>query len=398
MASPCKQRPGTKMAAETGLLPQRTSGSGNTLAADGNRVSSRAFGVLPTGEAVDAWTLKGRGGLELEVMTYGGIVRRLLAPGRGGALDDVVLGFNDLESYLAGHPYFGAITGRVAGRIAGAKFTLDGHTYELARNDGPNHLHGGLTGFDKRLWKAAPVNRADGAPSLRLSYLSPDGEEGYPGNVRVAVTYTVTDENVFLIETEATSDRTTPLSLTHHSYFNLAGEGSGSIEDQRLTVFADEFIPVDEHLTLTGRTEPTRLGLNDFREPHRFGDVIPGLYQHHGDLYVVPRREPLELAKAARVDDAESGRVLTVSTTERYLQLYTGSHLVGARAGKSGKPYGPHSGFCLECEGFADVSNEAMRRLLHPGEVQRHGTAYAFTVESGAVGQSVGQAVGQSMG
>ena len=166
-------------------------------------ISSRIFGVLPAGQTVEAWTLTGRGGLVLEAITYGGIVTRLLAPAHDGRAVDVVLGFNDFDSYLGGHPYFGAITGRVAGRIANAAFTLDGDTYWLARNDPPHHLHGGLTGFDKRLWSAAPVHREDGAPSLRLKYMSPDGEEGYPGNVQVAVTYTVTDDNRFLIETEA---------------------------------------------------------------------------------------------------------------------------------------------------------------------------------------------------
>src|SRR5208282_1053147 len=169
-------------------------------------------------------------------------------------------------------PYFGAITGRVAGRIANAAFTLDGHTYRLARNDGPNHLHGGIEGFDKRLWKATPIDREDGAPSLRLSYDSPDGEEGYPGNVRVAVTYTVTNQNEFLIESDAVSDRTTPLSLTYHSYFNLAGESSGSIADHRLEIFASEFVPVDEYMTLSGRLEATSRHGNDFLKPRRIGD------------------------------------------------------------------------------------------------------------------------------
>jgi aldose 1-epimerase len=329
------------------------------------------------------WTLTGRGGLVLEAIAYGGIVTRLLVPGRDGSASDVVLGFNDLDSYLVGHPYFGAITGRVAGRIGNAAFTLDGNTYVLARNEVPNHLHGGVRGFDKRLWSATPVEREDGAPSLRLTYLSPDGEEGYPGNVRIAVTYTVTNHNVFLIETEAVSDRTTPLSLTNHSYFNLAGESSGSIADHRLEIFAGEFVPVNEDMTATGRLEPTSRG-NDFQTPRRIGDAIGLLFKGHGDLYALPKRNGNEMRLAARLEDPASGRVMTVSTTENYLQLYTGSQLKCSSKGKSGVAYGLHAGVCLECEGYPDASNGARRAdvLLHPGQTQHRATAYAFSVRS----------------
>jgi aldose 1-epimerase len=353
-------------------------------AAKDSALRTRRFGVVPGGGTVDAWTLTGRGGVVLEVMTYGGIVMRLLVPGRDGKLDDVVLGFGDLDSYLAGHPYFGAITGRVAGRIAGAAFSLGGKKYELACNEPPNHLHGGVCGFDKRIWNATPVNRADGAPSLRLEYLSPDGEEGYPGNLKVAVTYTVTNENVLLVESEAASDRTTPLSLTYHSYFNLAGEGSGTIADHRLEIPAGEFIPVDENLTLTGRVESVARHANDFRHPRRLGDMIPQLYKNHGDLYILPERPESELTLAGRVEDPRSGRVLTVLTTERYVQLYTGRYLDCERAGKSGVVYGPYAGVCMECEGYADASNVSLRKgtLLHPGQTQRRATAYAFSVNT----------------
>jgi aldose 1-epimerase len=352
-------------------------------------ISSRGYGTVPGGQSVEAWTLAGRGGLVLEVITLGGIVTRLLAPGRDGILDDVVLGFNNLDSYVAGHPYFGAIAGRVAGRIAGAAFTLNGERFQLARNEPPNHLHGGVIGFDKRIWKALPVVRADGAPSLRFTYRSPDGEEGYPGNVDVAVTHTVTDDNVFLIETEAASDRTTPLTMTHHSYFNLSGESSGTIENHRLTIYADRFIPVDEELIPTGRLESTERNDNDFREGRRLGDAIPLLFQQHGDLYALPGHADSDLGGnqprvAARLDDPRSGRVLTVSTTERYLQLYAGSSLNGLRAGKSGKVYSRFAGLCLECQGYPDASNDAKRNdiLLHPGQTQRHVTAYAFSFHS----------------
>jgi aldose 1-epimerase len=270
----------------------------------------------------------------------------------------------------------------VAGRIADAAFTLDGHTYQLARNDPPNHLHGGVKGFDKRLWKATAVDREDGAPSLRLSYDSADGEEGYPGNVRVAVTYTVTNQNEFLIESEAVSDRTTPLSLTHHSYFNLAGESSGSIADHRLEIFASEFVPVDENLIATGRVESTAGNGDIFRAPRRVGDAIGRLFQGHGDLYALPKGNGSAMRVAARLEDPASGRVMTVSTTQDYLQLYTGSQLNCSSNGKSGTMYGRHAGICLECEGYPDAANAARREeiLLRPGQTQHHATAYAFSV------------------
>ncbi|MGB6723679.1 MAG: aldose epimerase family protein, partial [Terracidiphilus sp.] len=253
-------------------------------------INSRTYGTLPRGEPVEIFALAGRGGLVVEVITYGGIVTRLLAPDREGKLDDLVLGFDDLDSYLNGRSYFGAITGRVAGRIPKAAFTLEGRTYNLARNDPPHHLHGGVQGFDRKLWAATAAGR-NGAPSLRLTYRSRDGEEGYPGNVEVAVTYTVTDENVFLIETEAASDQITPLSLTHHSYFNLAGHGAEPITDHRLEVFSGEFVPAGEDLILEGRVESVEGRGNDFRIPRRLGDAIPSLTQHHGDMYALRAAE-----------------------------------------------------------------------------------------------------------
>jgi aldose 1-epimerase len=198
------------------------------------------------------------------------------------------------------------------------------------------------------------------------------------------VTYTVTDQNEFLIETEAVSDRTTPLSLTHHSYFNLAGEFSGSIADHRLEIFASEFVPVDENLIATGRLESTTLHGNIFQTPRRVGDAIGLLYQGHGDLYALPKRDGSELRLAARLEDPASGRVMTVSTTESYLQLYTGSHLNCETPGKSGAAYSRHAGICLECEGYPNAADAEHRNdiLLHPGQTQRHTTAYAFSVRS----------------
>lgn len=359
-------------------------------------ISSRAFGVTPTGEPVEAWTLAGHGGVVLEVITLGGIVTRMLAPGPDGAFDDVVLGFNNLDSYLAGHPYFGAIAGRVAGRITGAAFTLNGRICQLAPNDPPNHLHGGTCGFDKRIWSAASTTRHDGAPSLRLTYHSPDGEEGYPGNVEVAITYTVTHDNVFLIESEAVGDQVTPLNPTHHSYFNLAGKQQRSIADHHLAIFADSFVPTDEYMALSGRLTPVQQS-NDFRCSRRLGDMIPTLFRQHGDLYALSSRRSGDMKLAACLDDPASGRAMKVFTTCDYLQLYTGKSLDGSCIGKHGVTYGPYAGLCLECEGYPDAANPNLRDgiLLQPGQVQRHTTAYAFltgTKETKPVSQTAHRA------
>ncbi len=344
-------------------------------------INSSPIGTLPTGEAVESFTLNGAGGLSLQAITYGGIVTHLRVPDRAGKLADVVLGFDRLEDYLSPHPYFGAIAGRVAGRITRGQFTLDGKTYELERNDPPNHLHGGARGFDKHLWKAEPLTR-DGSPAVRFSRLSPDGECGYPGNVAVSVTYSVTPDNAFVIESEATSDRATPFSLTHHSYFNLAGEGSGSAEGHELQIFADAFAPSDAQFALLGRREPVADRGNDLRNPRTVRDVVPNLLAGHGDLYFVRRPRGETLVIAARLRDPTSGRTMTVQTTEDCIQLYTGVYLDGTLTGKSGQPYGKHAGLCLECEGYPDGVNAPSCGdiLLRPGQVSRQTTIYEFSV------------------
>lgn len=338
----------------------------------------RSFGFLPTGEPVNAHTLTNAAGASVTVLTLGGIVTSLSMPDRSGRLADLVLGLPSLDAYLAGHPYFGAIAGRVAGRVTGSRFTLDGVTYPLAANDTPNHLHGGLRGFDKHLWSAAPVPLPDGADSLRLTRLSPDGEEGYPGNVTVSFTYTLTADNTLVIDTEASTDRATPFSLTHHSYFNLGGHDSGSVADHTLQIHADAYAPTDAALTLLGRREPVTAATN-FRRPRRVGDALPLLHQHHGDLYFLPSSPGPRTA--ARLADPASGRILTVTTTEACLQLYTGVALDGSLTGKSGRPYARHAGLCIECEGYPDGANTPALGdiILRPGAPLRHTTTYAFT-------------------
>jgi aldose 1-epimerase len=347
-------------------------------------LSQRTFGHLRSGEPVEAWTLSGKGGLVVEIIAYGAIVTRLLAPDRNGRLADVVLGFNDLDSYIADRAYIGAVVGRVAGRITGARFQLEGHVYDLACNDPPNHLHGGQVGFGKKLWRLRPGGDSHRANSLSLVCNSPDGDEGYPGAVEAVLTYTVTDENVLVVQSQAASDRPTPFSLTFHHYFNLAGDAAGSIADHELQIHSDESVLADQHRTLLGRCEPVAGGGNDFREPRRVADALPHLFLSHGDLYRLRPSAPEEAAAqpraAARLVHPESGRALQLFTTAEYLQFYTGSGLDGALAGKSGVPYGRHAGLCLEPEGYPDGANAPHMGdiILRPGSPRCETAAYAF--------------------
>jgi aldose 1-epimerase len=338
------------------------------------------FGQLPTGETVEAYDLRLPDGSGARIITYGGIITSLQVPDREGRLADVVLGFDNLTDYRRqSHPYFGAIAGRVAGRITGANFHLDGRDYPLAVNNPPNHLHGGEIGFSRRNWNATPLTREDGAPSVRLEYRSPDGEDGYPGNVDAAVTYTFTARHELIMEVEATTDRATPFSLTQHSYFNLSGEGVGDVQDHRLQILADSYAPADEHMGLTSKREPVTLPGNDFRQPRRLGDAVAELHGQHGDLYFLP--DDGHPHHVARVEDPASGRVLDVHTDEPCLQFYTAVSLDHSTTGKSGQTHGPFGGFCLECEGYPDGANtpELGDIILRPDQTYHRTTIYAFS-------------------
>lgn len=336
------------------------------------------FGQLPDGRAVAKYTLRNAAGASADVITYGGIITALRMPDRHGKFADVVLGFDRLEAYVAGHPYFGAIIGRIAGRVSAGRLQLPDGVRQLALTDGPNHLHGGRVGFDKRIWSvlAATPN------SLRLFYRSPDGEEGYPGNLDVTVTYTLTDQNELVVESEAVSDRVTPLSLAQHSYFNLAGEGSGNVLDHTVLIHATEVVPsADADMTLAGRRAAVAGTSNDFTRPRRLGEALPGLFRAHGEHYFIRATAAVEPALVARVTEPVSGRVLEVSTNDCALQFYTGMSLDGTLTGKSGRTYGPHDGLCLECQGYPDGAH---RRdlgdiLVHPGSPQKRLTRYAFS-------------------
>lgn len=339
-------------------------------------ISSRPFGSLPDGRHVAAYTLTNAHGLTAEVITFGGIVTQLHVPDRDGRLADVVAGFDTLDHYLAGHPFFGAITGRVAGRLTHGKFTIDGQAFQVALTDPPNHLHGGIIGLDKRLWSAEIVG-----DTLRLSYHSPDGEEGYPGNLDIVVDYTLTDANEFAIHYTATTDKPTTLNPTNHSYFNLAGNSSFTVLDHRLQIFSDEFVPADDEMTLLDRREPVNGTANDLRQPRRVGDTIPHLHRQHGVNYLLRNNHAPTPALAARLEDPASGRVMEVFTTERCLQLYGGTALDGTLVGKSGVPYDHFSALCLECQGYPNGVNTSDfgSTILRPGETYRQTTVHRFS-------------------
>jgi aldose 1-epimerase len=347
-------------------------------------MTHNAFGSLPSGETVDAYTLRSWGGASARVLTYGGIVASLEIPDRNGRLVDVVLGFDDLHGYLGGRSYFGAIVGRIAGRVTEGRISAGGREYQLERNDGKNHLHGGRRGLDKRIWTAKAFHEANGDSSLELAYTSPDGEEGYPGTVEISVTYTLTAANALIIDTRASSDRATPLSLAHHSYFNLAGAGSGTVLGHEVMIPADEFIPADGSMTLGQRRERVEGGGADFRRPRVLGNALPELLGSHGDFYLLrppDAQGPQSSKLAALVSEPSSGRVLGVYTDESCMQFYTGAMLDGTHVGKSGAAYAPFAGLCLECQGYpnASVRDGFGDIMVHPGNPQVRRTIYAFS-------------------
>lgn len=340
----------------------------------------REFGTLPTGEVIEEYTLENAHGMKMTVLTYGGIVRTLWVPDREGRAQDIVLGFNTLEPYLANHPYFGALVGRVAGRLTGGNLTIDGQHYPLVKNNDTNHLHGGLCGFDKRVWRAHPWS-PPGAEGVRLHYVSPDGEEGYPGNLDVTVTYLLTDANEWIIQYTGETDCPTPLSPTNHSYFNLAGEACGQLDTHQVQILTNQYIPSDENLTLAAHCAPTISGVNDLRIPSQISDVIPRLHRQHGDHYCFEGGKVDTPRPVAILSESTSGRRMEVRTTESGMQFYTGSHLEGDCTGKSGQPYTQHAACCFECQGYPDgaAHPEIDDIVLRPGQIYRQQTIYAFS-------------------
>lgn len=345
------------------------------------------FGVTPDGTPVELFTLQNPQGSQVAATNYGGIIVSLRVRDRSGALDDVVLGFDSLDDYLSRSPYFGAIVGRYANRIARGQFTLDGRTFQLAVNNGPNHLHGGMTGFDKVVWTAEPFRNERGE-GLALRHTSPAGDEGYPGTLSAQVRYLLTGDDELVVDYQAGTDAPTPINLTQHSYFNLAGAGQGNILAHELELAAEEFTPVDATLIPTGELVSVAATPFDFRAALPIGARIDALDAQLGfgrgyDHNFVLRRGGPGLVQAARVREPATGRTLAVFTTEPGLQLYTGNALDGTIVGKDGRAYGPRAGFCLETQHFPDSPNQPgfPATILRPGEVFRSRTVFAFGVD-----------------
>jgi aldose 1-epimerase len=335
------------------------------------------FGRTREGRAVEIFSLSNAHGLEVRIINYGGIVVSLRAPDRTGRLDDIVLGHDTLDGYLEDNAYLGALIGRCASRIARGRFLLDGVRHELATNDGRNHLHGGRRGFDKVVWDAEPFVDVRGA-GVVLWYQSRDGEEGYPGALLVRVTYTLTDRDELVIDYSARTNRATPLNLTHHSYFNLAGAGARDVLDHVLTVNADRFTPTDDELIPTGEISPVDGTPHDFRQETSVGQRMGAGYDHN----FVLNRSGAGLVHAAQLFEPTSGRTMDVSTTEPALQLYTGNKLDGSIKGKAGRAYGRHFGLCLEPQHFPDSPNRPAfpSTILRPEDEFRSLTVLAFGV------------------
>jgi aldose 1-epimerase len=350
-----------------------------------NGIAKEPFGTTPDGQAVDLYTLRNHNGVEARIMTYGGIIVSLKVPDKSGQLGDVVLGYDNLDSYVKNSPYFGALIGRYGNRIAKGHFTLDGTTYALATNNYPNALHGGLKGFDKRVWSASANDSAEGQ-QLVLRYLSQDGEEGYPGNLHVTATYTLMRDNALRLEYRAETDKDTVLNLTQHSYFNLSGKGD--ILNDRVEILADHFTPVDATLIPTGELRPVENTPLDFRSPTAIGARIGqddeqlkfgGGYDHNW----VINKEIGKLALMARVTDPESGRVLVVLSTEPGLQFYTGNFLDGTITGKGGWVYQHRAAFTMEPQHYPDSPNQPdfPTTELKPGQVYHNTIIYRFAVQ-----------------
>jgi aldose 1-epimerase len=363
---------------------------GPTVQAEGGRfkdtpsqgsLSKMDFGKTAEGVPVEIYELK-NGKMTVKVMTYGAIVTEIDVPDREGKVEDVVLGFDTLENYLGKHPYFGAATGRVANRIAKGEFTLDGTTYKLAVNNPPNTLHGGVKGLDRVVWKAEDRSGPDG-PAVKFSYVSPDGEEGFPGNLSVIVTYTLTPKSELKIDYLATTDKATPVNLTNHTYFNLAGPASGPILGHELMLAADDYTPMDATGIPTGEIKSVKGTPLDFTKPMALGARLdelkgdPGGYDHNYVLRTAGKVSEV----AARVRDPKSGRVLEMFTTEPGVQLYTSNFLDGTLTGRGGVVYKKRQAFCLEAQHYPDSVHHANfpSTILRPGDRYLQTTIYRFS-------------------
>ena len=343
-------------------------------------ISTDSFGKTPDGQRVALYTLTNANGIRARITNYGAILVSLEVPDRDGKLADITLGYDTLDGYLTRHPYFGATVGRYANRIGAAKFKLNDVEYQLAANNGPNHLHGGIKGFDKVVWKAEETKANNDEAMVKLSYLSKDGEEGYPGNLACTVTYTLTKNDELKINYEAETDKATVINLTNHSYWNLAGQGNGDILSHELMLNADKYTPVDEGLIPTGAIRSVKDTPMDFTRPMTIGSRIAQVEGGYDHNYVLNSGGGT-LALCARVYEPTTGRVMEIHTVEPGVQFYTGNFLDGTITGKSGKVYKKHYGFCLETQHFPDSPNKPdfPSVVLNPGDKYTTFTVYKFS-------------------
>jgi len=350
-------------------------------------METMSFGETPEGQEVGIFYLKNKSGMQAGIMTYGATLVSLTAPDRNGVMSDVVLGFDSLSSYVIQSPYFGSTIGRYGNRIGKGTFELNGVKYTLAVNNGGNHLHGGLKGFDKVVWTVDQKESVKGK-SLTLMYIGKDGEEGYPGALTIKVVYSLTDENELRIDYEATTDKSTVVNLTHHSYFNLAGAGNGDILGHELFIDADRFTPIDQGLIPTGELRSVRGTPMDFTKAEVIGTRIKDTYEQikNGEGYDhnwVLNKAQGAFGLAARAFEKTSGRVMEVLTSEPGLQFYSGNFLDGTLTGKGGRNYGYRSGFCLETQHFPDSPNKPQfpSTTLNPGSIYKTSTIYRFSAK-----------------
>ncbi|MBM4034806.1 MAG: galactose mutarotase [Planctomycetes bacterium] len=342
-------------------------------------IGKAPYGELPDGTSVDIYTLTNGNGMEVKLINYGAITVSVKVPDRQGNLADVTLGYDTMEGWLKNAPHFGSTVGRYANRIAKGAFTLDGTTYKLATNSGENHLHGGVKGFDKAVWNAQPI-QTPAAVAVRFTYLSKDGEEGYPGNLSATALYTLTNNNELKIEFSATTDKPTVVNFAHHSYWNLAGPRAGDVLGHILTIFADNYTPTDKGLIPTGELKPVLGTPYDFTVPTPIGKRIAEIEGGY-DINYALRNPAGRVGIAARLYEPRSGRLMEIYTDQPGIQFYSGNFLDGAIVGKDGVAYRKHGGLCLETQRFPDSPNKPNfpSPVLRPGQTYKHTMTHRFS-------------------